>query len=81
MRYKIHVKDVLFPNSGLCVVIAILNGKDTQICLPEDCGIEKYIGEDVYYEIKDKKVRISKVHQPQVRMETPIDEEDEKGEE
>lgn len=81
MRYKIHVKDVLFPDSGLCVVIAILNGKDTQICLPEDCGIEKYIGEDVYYEIKDKKVRISKVHQPQVRMETPIDEEDEKGEE
>lgn len=81
MRYKIHVKDVLFPDSGLCVVIAILNGKDTQICLPKDCGVEKYIGEDVYYEIKDKKVRISKVHQPQVHMETPIDEEDEKGEE
>lgn len=80
MRYKIHVKDVLFPDSGLCVVIAILNGKDTQICLPEDCGIEKYIGEDVYYEIKDKKVRISKAHQPHVRVETPV-EVDEEGEE
>ena len=60
MRYKIYVKDVLSTDSGLCVVIAILNGKDTQICLPKDCGIEKYIGEEVYYEIKGKKVRISK---------------------
>ena len=40
MRYKIYVKDVLSTDSGLCVVIAILNGKDTQICLPKDCGIE-----------------------------------------
>ena len=81
MRYKIYVKDVLSTDSGLCVVIAILNGKDTQICLPKDCGIKKYIGEEVYYEIKGKKVRISKAHQPQVCVETPIDEEDEKGEE
>lgn len=80
MRYKIYVKDVLSTDSGLCVVIAILNGKDTQICLPKDCGIEKYIGEEVYCEIKDKKVRISKAHQPHVRVETPV-EVDEEGEE
>lgn len=81
MRYKIYVKDVLSTDSGLCVVVAILNGKDTQICLPKDCGIEKYIGEEVYYEIKDKKVRISKAHQPQVRAEIPGNDEDEEGEE
>lgn len=81
MRYKIYVKDVLSTDSGLCVVVAILNGKDTQICLPKDCGIEKYIGEEVYYEIKDKKVRISKAHQPQVCAETPGNDKDEEGEE
>lgn len=81
MRYKIYVKDVLSTDSGLCVVVAILNGKDTQICLPKDCGIEKYIGEEVYYEIKDKKVRISKAYHPQVCAETPGNDKDEEGEE
>lgn len=80
MRYKIYVKDVLSTDSSLCVVVAILNGKNTQICLPKDCGIEKYIGEEVYYEIKDKKVRISKAHQPQLHTEAPSNDEDEEGE-
>ena len=47
---------------------------------PKDCGIDKYLGEEVYCEIKDKKVRISKAHQPHVRVETPV-EVDEEGEE
>lgn len=45
MRYKIYVKDVLSTDSGLCVAIAILNGKDTQICLP----ISLFGTEDGFY--------------------------------
>lgn len=67
MRYKIYVNEVIQTDSNLCVVKTKLNGKDTQICLPKDCGIDKYLGEEVYCEIKDKKVRISKAHQPHVR--------------
>lgn len=80
MRYKIYVNEVIQTDSNLCVVKTKLNGKDTQICLPNDCGIDKYLGEEVYCEIKDKKVRISKAHQPHVRVETPV-EVDEEGEE
>lgn len=79
MRYKIYVNDVIQTDGNLCVVKTVLNGKDTQICLPKDCGIGRYVGEEVYCEIKDKKARISKAHQPQVMAETPI-ETDEEGE-
>ena len=43
MRYKIYVNEVIQTDSNLCVVKTKLNGKDTQICLPKDCGIDKYL--------------------------------------
>lgn len=74
-KKKIYVSDVLPCAGDLCVVKALMEVDDglheVQICLPKSCGIEKCVGEEIYYEMRNGKVRISEVRQPEPEVEIP----------
>lgn len=67
-KTKIFVCDVLPCAGGLDVVVALLDDgtkeREVQICIPKYCNISKCIGEEIYYEMKNGKVRISGVRTP-----------------
>lgn len=45
-----------------------------RICLPKYCNIAKYIGEEVYYEVRNGRYRISEVRLSKVKAEAPAQE-------
>jgi len=74
-KKKIFVSEVLPCAGELCVVMALMEVgnelKEVQVCLPKSCGIEKCVGEEIYYEMKNGRVRISEVRQPKPEVEIP----------
>lgn len=67
-KSKIFVCDVLPCAGELDVVVALLDDgtkeREVQICIPKYCNISKCIGEEIYYEMKNGKVRISEIRAP-----------------
>ena len=60
--------------SDLDVAIIKMNDRELQICLPKYCNIAKYIGEEVYYEVRNGRYRISEVRLSKVKAEAPAQE-------
>ena len=60
-KQKIFVRDVLPGANDLDIVIAELDGKELQICLPKHYDMEKCIGEEIYFEARNGKYQISQI--------------------
>lgn len=73
-KQKIFVRNVLPCASDLDVAIIKMNDRELQICLPKYCNIAKYIGEEVYYEVRNGRYRISEVRLSKVKAEAPAQE-------
>lgn len=75
-KTKIYVCDVLPCVGDLDVVIALMESESgerkVQICIPKYCEISKCIGEEIYYEIKGGKVRLSSVRATKQKVDTPM---------
>ncbi len=74
-KNKIFVCDVLPCAGDLDVVVALVEDGETtrevQICIPKYCDISKCIGEEIYYEIKNGRVRLSAVRSPKHEVDDP----------
>lgn len=74
-KQKLFVSDVLPCAGDLCVAFVLATVEDeihaVQICLPKSCGIDKCVGEEIYYEMRNGKVRISEVRQPEPVVDVP----------
>lgn len=75
-KTKIYVCDVLPCAGDLDVVFALREDesgeREVQICIPKYCEISKCIGEEIYYEIKSGRVRLSSVRTPKQKVDTPM---------
>lgn len=74
-KMKLCISDVLPCAGNLCVAFALMDDgddiKEIQVCLPKSCGIEKCVGKEIYYEMRNGKVRISEVRQPEPKVDIP----------
>jgi len=76
MKSRIFVCKVLSTSGDKCVVKALSGDEanEIQVCFPISCGIEKYVNQEVDYEIKNGRVRISEVRYDKERSKDyPID--------
>lgn len=73
-KQKIFVRNVLPCASDLDVAIVEMNGRELQICLPKYCNVAKYTGEEVYYEVRNGRYRISEIRLPKVKAEASAQE-------
>lgn len=68
-KNKIRVCGVLPCTGELDIVTAEVEDetgvRHLQICIPKYCEISKCIGEEIWYEVKNGRVRISSVHKPE----------------
>lgn len=74
-KNKILVCDVIPCAGDLDTVIALVedgtSAREVQVCLPKYCELSKRIGEEIYYEIKNGRVRLSEVRLPKREEEIP----------
>lgn len=73
-KQKIFVRNVLPCAGDLDVAIVEMNGRELQVCLPKYCNVTKCIGEEIYYEVRNGKYRISEVRSPRVKAEASAQE-------
>lgn len=77
-KNKIFVCEVLPCTGDLDVVVALVEEggttKEMQVCIPKYCEISKCIGEEIYYEVKNGRVRLSAVRSPKYQAEDPTQE-------
>ena len=71
---KFFLGKVMRSAPDLDVAIIKMNDRELQICLPKYCNIAKYIGEEVYYEVRNGRYRISEVRLSKVKAEAPAQE-------
>lgn len=64
-KTKILVREVLDVSERYDVVFADLYDgkevKDVQVCMPKYCQISSLVGKEVYFDVVDGRVRVSKV--------------------
>ena len=64
-KTKIFISEVLPCAGDLEVAIVLINDsngeKEVQLCIPKSCNISKHIGEEVYFELTNGKVRLKAI--------------------
>lgn len=71
-KQKIFVRNVLPCAGDLDVAFVEMNGRELQICMPKYCNISKCIGEEVYFEVRNGRYRVSEVRGPKVKTEASV---------
>ncbi|MCM1220768.1 MAG: hypothetical protein NC548_40385 [Lachnospiraceae bacterium] len=79
-KQRVFVRNVLPCAGDLDVAFVKMNGRELQICLPKYCNTSKYIGEEVYYEIRNGRYRVSEIRSPKVREEASVQDVSDVGE-